>query len=220
MGDDCLFHHYLSQSEHWQSELTSLRRILLSSRLVEVFKWGNPCYTINEKNVVILGRLKECCTLSFFKGALLADPQKLLELPGKNTRLPRVIRLRNQEQITAIKSDLEALITEAILLETQPKATNCLPKPNTEIPLEFQRELNLDAELRSSFEALTPGRQRGYLLHFAAAKQSETREKRVAKYRRQIISGLGIHDCSCGLSRRMPRCDGSHSTRPTNREMQ
>jgi uncharacterized protein YdeI (YjbR/CyaY-like superfamily) len=153
---------------------------------------------------------KAYCGLLFFKGALLNDANQLLVKPGENTQSGRLIRFINTKEIVALEPILKAYIFEAIELEKKGLKVD-FEKDNTHvITEEFQIKLNNNPELKKAFENLTPGRQRAYNLFFSAAKQSKTREVRIEKYTQQILNGKGINDCTCGLSKKMPYCDGSH----------
>jgi uncharacterized protein YdeI (YjbR/CyaY-like superfamily) len=185
---------YLSKVDKWQDELSQLRTIILDCGLTEELKWGTPCYTYRGTNVVIIGGLKEYCVLSFFKGALLSDTDGLLAKPGENTRYGRLIRFANVREIVKLAPVLKAYIYEAIEVEqagVKPigKAPSAPP-----IPPEFQDRLDKDRALRTAWDGLTPGRQRGYLLYFSQAKQSKTRVARVEKCRAQILKGKGMND--------------------------
>lgn len=174
--------------------MEKLRAICLDSQLTEELKWGQPCYTLNGKNVVIIGELKESCALSFFKGALLADSEDILLAPGENTQSGRWAKFSGLQQIEKLESVLKAYIFEAIEVEKAGlkvvlKTTQDLPVPD-----EFQARLENFLELKIAFEALTPGRQRAYLLHFAQPKQSKTRAVRVEKWIPHILIGKGLLD--------------------------
>lgn len=177
----------------WRTELTALRSILLQTQLKEEIKWSMPCYTLNGKNVVMISAFREYCALSFFKGALLKDPHGLLSKPGENSRIARVMRFTGLSDIKRKKSIIEAYIGEAIELEksgARIQATKNLPA----IPDEFRQIMNKNPKLKKAFEALTPGRQRGYILYFTQAKQTKTRLSRVEKCIPQILMGKGLHD--------------------------
>ena len=199
---------YISRAKLWKEELQAIREILLETELFEEFKWASPCYTHNKKNIVILAPFKEYFALGFFNGAHLTDPKGLLVKPGEHTRAGRQLRLENVQDIIKKKSIIKKFIKESILAEAA-TAT----KPDAAAAIEVE-ELNVifkkNAALKKAFESLTPGRQRGYLIFFSGAKQSETRIARIEKYTHQILCGKGLTDCTCGLSKRMPACDGSH----------
>jgi uncharacterized protein YdeI (YjbR/CyaY-like superfamily) len=185
---------FVRKNERWQDELQALRKIVLDSPLTEEVKWRVPCYTFENHNVVILGAFKEHCVLSFVKGALLKDPRGILAFPGENTQSARVVRFANVGEIVKIASVLKAYIKEAISVE---KAGLKVPlKKITErpIPEELQNKFNDAPALKAAFEALTPGRQRAYLLYFSGAKQSKTREARIEKCAPQILNGKGMDD--------------------------
>ncbi len=201
---------YLRNAKQWQAELKKLRAIILDCGLSEAFKWRAPCYTFQNSNVVILGKLKECCTLSFFKGALLSDPHGILSKPGENTRAARLIRFTALQEIAELEPILKSYLAEATKVEQDGLKVDFEKDRELEIPQEFQEQLDESPALQTAFDALTPGRQRAYLLFFSGAKQSKTRQSRVEKYRQQILDGKGINDCTCGFSQKLPACDGSH----------
>ncbi|HBL45827.1 YdeI/OmpD-associated family protein [Gimesia sp.] len=202
---------YLSKARQWQEELVTLRAIVLDTPLTEEWKWRAPCYTFQKKNVALIGAFKDNCVLSFFKGALLKDDLGILTKPGENTQAGRVVRFTSLQEIIELEPVLKAYIAEAIEVEKAGLKVD-VKKEAEPIPAEFQKKLDESPALQTAFEALTPGRQRGYLMHFSAAKQSKTREARVEKYIPQILDGKGIHDCTCGLSQKLPACDGSHKS--------
>lgn len=201
---------YLREVKQWQPELTELRKIVLEAGLTEELKWRSPCYTHNKKNIAILGGFKEHCVLSFFQGALLTDPKKVLVKPGENTRAARVIPFTCVPEIFQLKTTIHAYLREAIELEKAGQKVDLAEDAAQPMPVELEARLESDPVLRTAFEALTPGRQRGYLLHFGGAKQSKSREARIEKCVSRILAGKGLRDCTCGLSKRMPNCDGSH----------
>lgn len=203
---------YLKKPQNWRKELTALRKILLDTPLTEEFKWGNPCYTFQKKNVVITGSFKAYCSLSFFKGALLKNPRQILSRPGENTRAARLIRFTSLQEIRELKPAIKDYLAEAIELEKTGQKVDLQQDKALALPAELQEKLAADSELQTAFAALTPGRQRAYILHFSAPKQSQTRVSRIEKCTPQILAGKGLHDCTCGLSRKLPRCDGSHKS--------
>jgi uncharacterized protein YdeI (YjbR/CyaY-like superfamily) len=201
---------FLEKAKKWQAEMKLLREIVLECNLTEEFKWRQPCYSINGKNVLFLSSFKEYGVLAFFKGALLSDQAKILARAGENTQGMRMIRFTNCEQIKAIRSEIKQYIFEAVEIE---KAGLKVPKTDVaspSYPTELVEVFDKNAEFQEAFEKLTPGRQRAYILHFSSAKQAETRFSRIEKYSPRILNGKGIDDCICGLSKRMPSCDGSH----------
>lgn len=203
---------FLNKAKRWQAELEKLRTLLLSCGLTEDFKWRHPCYTFQNSNIAIIGELKDCCTLSFFKGALLKDPDGILRKPGENSRAARVIRFTSVGDIAEREPVLKAYIAEAVEVEKAGLKVDFEQDRDLEIPEEFQEKMDENPALQAAFEALTPGRQRAYLLYFSGAKQSRTRVSRVKKHTERILAGKGINDCVCGLSRKKPHCDGSHKS--------
>jgi uncharacterized protein YdeI (YjbR/CyaY-like superfamily) len=185
---------YLSNAKKWRKELEKLRRILLGCRLTEELKWGKPCYMFQKSNVVIMLPLKEYCALLFCKGALLKDPKGILIKPGENTQAARQIRFTNLREIVEMETILKAYIHNAI--DVEKAGLEVIYKKTTDfiIPEEFQNILEEIPALKTAFEALTPGRQRGYILYFAAPKQSKTRESRVEKCKQRILKGKGQND--------------------------
>ena len=184
---------YFEQSV-WQEELAQLRMIVLDCGLTEELKWGCPCYTRAQKNIVLIHVFKEYCALLFFKGALIKDPKHILIQQTERVQAARQIRFTDVQEIIRLEPALKAYIKEAIKVEA---AGLKVPlKKTTEFPMpeEFKQRLNKDALLKNAFEALTPGRQRGYLLHFAAPKQTQTRESRIEKSIPDIMKGKGLND--------------------------
>lgn len=201
----------------WPEELKALRQILLETPLTEEFKWRSPCYTFGGKNVAIATELKKGCTLSFFNGSLLKDSQGVLEKPGENSRTARIITFTSVEEVLQRGSLIKKYVNEAIQLEKEGARVDSPKAEEFPVPVEFQQRLENDPVLKEAFEALTPGRQRGYLIFFSSAKQSKTRGARIEKYTDRIISGKGMNDCVCGLSNRMPGCDGSHNSHQSDK---
>jgi uncharacterized protein YdeI (YjbR/CyaY-like superfamily) len=201
---------YLRNTTKFQKELELLRLIVLDCGIIEELKWGTPCYMFQKNNMILLGAFKDSCIISFLKGALLSDAENLLMKAGENTQAARIIKFTTVKDIVKIKSILKKYIFEAI--EIEKAGLKVEPKKHSEynIPEELQLKFNEKADFKKAFEALTPGRQRGYLLYFSDSKQSKTREARIEKYTQRIMSGKGINDCVCGLSKKMPGCDGSH----------
>lgn len=185
---------FFEKSSQWQREYKQLRAIVLDCGLTEELKWGVPCYAYQGSNVVLIHGFKEYCALLFHKGALLNDGEDILIQQTENVQSARQIRFNNLSEITALAPTVKAYIFEAIEaekagLKVELKKTNAY-----DIPAEFQVKLDQNPTLKSAFEALTPGRQRGYLLHFASAKQTKTREARVEKLIPQILDGKGLND--------------------------
>ncbi len=184
---------YLRKSGKWREELRKLRAIVLDCDLTEEMKWRAPCYTLNNHNILFIGRLKECCVLSFVKGALLKDAARILVRPGERTRVVRVIRFTNLQQIIELEPTLKAYIQEAIEVEKSGLKPDIKKNPEP-IPQELQNKFEEIPRLKAAFAALTPGRRRAYILYFSRAKQSKTREARVEKCRQQILEGKGLDD--------------------------
>jgi uncharacterized protein YdeI (YjbR/CyaY-like superfamily) len=185
---------FIGKAKKWQEELKKLRAILLDSELTEEFKWDQPCYTFQGKNVAILHGLKESCAFAFFKGALLKDVHGVLTAPGKNTQSGRWIKFTSLGEIAEMKSVLKAYVREAIEVEKSGLKVKLRKASDLKIPEELQTMLDEFPALKTAFEALTPGRQRAYIYHFSAPKQSKTRESRVLKYMPQILKGKGLLD--------------------------
>jgi uncharacterized protein YdeI (YjbR/CyaY-like superfamily) len=185
---------YFEKTQKWQQELEQLRSIVLDCGLTEELKWGVPCYTFENSNIVLIHEFKEYCALLFFKGALLNDTNGILVQQTKHVQAARQIRFTNVREITRMKKILKAHIYEAI--EVEKAGLKVKLKKVSEFPIaeEFQKKLAKNKALKKAFEALTPGRQRGYLLHFSAPKQSKTREARVEKSIPQILEGKGLND--------------------------
>lgn len=175
----------------WRSELEQLREILLKTELKEEIKWGNPCYTYEGKNVVMMAAFKDSCVLSFFKGTLLKDPHGILEKPGENSQTFRMFRFKDSKKIIQLKSKITSYLKEAIELEKKGAKIKYTPK-SMALPDELKIKFKDDPVLKSAFAQLTPGRQRGYLIFFTAAKQSATRISRIEKCRKLILAGKGF----------------------------
>jgi uncharacterized protein YdeI (YjbR/CyaY-like superfamily) len=184
---------FLSKAEKWPDELEKLRSICLDCGLTEELKWGQPCYIFHNSNVVIIGELKDHCALSFFKGALLYDTEGILIKPGENTQLGRWIKFNNVEEIIEMEPILKAYIYEAIEVEKAGVKLDTKKEPEP-VPEELQNKLDEIPAFKTAFYALTPGRQRAYILYFSAPKQSKTRASRVEKCMLQILKGKGLND--------------------------
>ena len=185
---------YFRNAEKWQDELMKLRMISLGCGLTEELKWGKPFYTFQESNIVVLWGFKDHCALGFCKGALLKDANGILSKIGENTQAARKIRFTNLREIVEMEPVLQAYIHQAIEVEKAGLEVNYKKTSEFIIPEEVQNKLDETPALRTAFDALTPGRQRGYLLHFSAPKQSKTRESRVEKCMPQILKGKGLND--------------------------
>ena len=178
----------------WQAELEQLRTILLDSPVTEELKWGVPCYTFEKSNILLIGAFKDYCAISFFKGALLKDADGILSKPGENSQAARVVRFTSVREIVEMEAILKAYIVEAVEVEKAGLKVNFKKPSEFTIPEEFQNKLDELPALRTAFEALTPGRRRGYILYFSQPKQSQTRAARVEKCMRQILVGKGLND--------------------------
>ena len=178
----------------WAAELAALRALVLEAGLTEECKWGVPCYTFEKGNVVLIHSFKEYCALLFIKGALLKDAKGILIQQTENVQDGRQLRFTDVREITKLKSTIKAYLQEAIAVEKAGLKVSMKPTSEFAMPAEFQSALDQSAKLKTAFFALTPGRQRAYLLHFAAAKQSKTREARIEKCTPIILSGKGLLD--------------------------
>jgi uncharacterized protein YdeI (YjbR/CyaY-like superfamily) len=185
---------YFDKEKKWQKEIEQLRAIALDCGLMEELKWGCPCYTFNEANIVLIHVFKEYCAYLFFKGALLNDPESILIQQTKNVQSARQIRFTNVKEIVKMKAVLKAYIYEAIEVEKAGLRVKLKKTSEYPVPEEFQNKLDKNKALKKAFEALTPGRQRGYIFYFSQPKQSKTREARVEKYVQQILDGKGLDD--------------------------
>jgi uncharacterized protein YdeI (YjbR/CyaY-like superfamily) len=185
---------FLSKAKKWQQEFEKLRMIILDCQLTEELKWGKPCYTLQGSNIVLIHGFKEYCALLFFKGALLKDAKGILIQQTENVQAARQIRFTNVREIVDMGTILKAYIKEAIEVERAGLKVNLKKTSEFKIPEEFQNKLDKTPALKTAFDALSPGRQRGYILYFSAAKQSKTRESRVEKCVQQILNGKGLDD--------------------------
>jgi uncharacterized protein YdeI (YjbR/CyaY-like superfamily) len=184
----------LKNAKKWQEEFETLREIVLDSPLTEEVKWGQACYTSDGRNVVLIHGFKEYCALLFFKGALLKDPKAILIQQTENVQSARQIRFTNVREIVEMKLILKAYIHEAIQVEKAGLKVKLKKTSDVKVPEEFQKKLGKNPALKKAFAALTPGRQRGYLFYFSAAKQSKTRDARIEKCMPQILMGKGVDD--------------------------
>lgn len=178
----------------WIDILNSLRENLKNTELKEEVKWGVPCYSYNGKNILMLSAFNEYCAISFFKGALLKDPRGVLIQPTKNSNADRSIRFTNLEKVNELKEIILDYIKEAVEIENSGLKVKFKPVSDYEIPLEFQTAMDNDQVLKAAFEALTPGRQKGYILYFSQPKQSKTVLSRIEKCTPKIMDGLGLND--------------------------
>ncbi len=185
---------FLSKAKKWRQEMEKLRTIILDCPLTEEFKWGKPCYTLQSSNIVLVHGFKEYCALLFFKGALLKDPNGILIQQTENTQAARQIRFTNIQEIVEMEPILKTYINEAIEVEKAGLTVNFKETSEFTIPEEFRNKLDENSALKTAFEALTPGRQRAYVLYFSGAKQSKTRESRIEKCMHKILNGKGLND--------------------------
>ncbi len=185
---------YFNKTTTWQEEIKKLRAIVLDCGLNEDLKWGVPCYSFQKNNIVLIHVFKDYCALLFFKGVLLNDDQGILVQQTKNVQAGRQIRFNGVREITEMKAILKAYIYEAIEVEKAGLKVDMKKTAEFAMPEEFQKRLTKAPALKAAFSALTPGRQRAYLLYFSQAKQSKTRESRIEKYEKQILSGKGLDD--------------------------
>ncbi|MFH7814065.1 YdeI family protein [Bacillus subtilis] len=185
---------FLSKAKKWKEEFEKLRTIILDCELTEDFKWMHPCYTYNNKNVVLIHGFKEYCALLFHKGALLQDAHGILIQQTENVQAARQIRFTTVQEINELENILKAYIHEAIEVEKAGLKVEVNKNIELNIPEELQNKFDEIPALKIAFEALTPGRQRAYTLYFSQAKQSKTRESRVEKYVQKILDGKGLKD--------------------------
>ena len=185
---------YFIKEKQWQEEIEKLRTIILDCQLTEELKWGVPCYTFQKSNIVLIHVFKEYCAILFVKGALLKDARGILITQTENVQAARQIRFTNVQEIVEMEPILKAYIYEAIEVEKAGLKVNYKKATEFSIPDEFQTKLDENPALQTAFSALTPGRQRAYLLYFSAPKQSKTREARVEKCTQQILNGKGLND--------------------------
>lgn len=185
---------FFNQAKKWQEEFEKLRMIILDCGLAEELKWGQPCYTLQNKNIVLMHGFKEYCALLFMKGALLHDSKGILIQQTENVQAARQIRFTNVREIVKMENILKAYIHEAIEVEKAGLKVKLKKTSEFKIPEEFRSKLDKSKALKTAFEALTPGRQRAYLFYFSQPKQSKTRQLRVEKYVQQILDGKGLDD--------------------------
>jgi len=185
---------FFAKDTKWQKEYEKLRSIILDCGLIEELKWGCPCYTCQNTNIVLIHGFKDYCALLFFKGALLNDPNGILIQQTKNVQSARQIRFTNVREIVKMEKILKAYVYEAIEIERVGLKVKFKKTSDFKIPEEFQKKLNKSKALKTAFDALTPGRQRAYIFYFSQPKLSKTRESRVEKFRKQILNGKGLND--------------------------
>lgn len=185
---------YFEKNEKWEKEIKKLRMVILECGLNEELKWGCPCYTFNNSNIVLIHVFKEYCAVLFFKGALLNDANGILIQQTENVQSARQVRFTNIQEVNKQEKILKAYIYEAIEVEKAGLKVKLKKTSDYKIPEEFQKRLDKNKALKTAFEKLTPGRQRAYIFYFSQAKQSKTREERVEKYLKQILNGKGLDD--------------------------
>ena len=185
---------YFVKNKQWTEELERLRAICLGSKLTEELKWGCPCYTLDGANVVLIHCFKEYCALLFHKGALMNDPDGILIQQTKNVQVARQLRFTSAAEIARMSTIIKSYIKEAIRVEKSGEKPAMKKTKEFDMPVEFERKLKAHPALKKAFAALTPGRQRGYLLYFGSAKQEKTRMDRIEKYTKNILAGKGLDD--------------------------
>lgn len=185
---------FFNKAKQWKEEFGKLREIVLDCELTEDFKWMHPCYTYDGKNVVLIHGFKEYCALLFHKGALLRDPHGILIQQTENVQAARQLRFTSAEQIEEMQLIIKTYIDEAIEVEKAGLQVEFKKTSDYEVPEELENKFVEIPDLKTAFEALTPGRQKGYLYYFSGAKQSKTRESRIEKYIPHILNGKGIDD--------------------------
>jgi uncharacterized protein YdeI (YjbR/CyaY-like superfamily) len=191
---------FFDKPTNWQEAYNKLRNIMLECGLKEELKWGNPCYALPDAdpkksgNVVLIHGFKEYCALLFFKGALMKDKQNLLIQQTENVQSARQMRFTKATEIVKLKATIKSYVKEAMALEKSGAKVELKKTAEFKMPDEFREKLNEIPELKTAFKALTPGRQRGYLLYFSSAKQAATRISRIEKYKQQILNGKGLED--------------------------
>jgi uncharacterized protein YdeI (YjbR/CyaY-like superfamily) len=185
---------FFAKDTSWQKEYGKLRMIILDCGLTEELKWGCPCYTYGSANIVLIHGFKGYCALLFFKGVLLSDPNGILIQQTENVQSTRQIRFTDVKEIAKLEKTIRAYIYEAIEVERAGLKVKLKKTSDFKVPAEFQKQLDKKPALKKAFETLTPGRQRAYIFYFSQPKQSKTREARVKKYEKQILSGRGLND--------------------------
>jgi uncharacterized protein YdeI (YjbR/CyaY-like superfamily) len=185
---------FFDKAKKWQEELKKMRAIVLECHLAEELKWGCPCYTFEKSNIVLIHAFKDYCAFLFFKGALLKDTKGILIQQTENVQAARQVRFTNLKEITKLEKTLKSYIFDAVKVEESGAKVEFKKTTEFKMPEEFKKKLDKSPPLKKAFEALTPGRQRGYLLHFSSAKQEKTRESRIEKCIPQILDGKGLDD--------------------------
>lgn len=192
MNSTC--NQYFDKLQNWKEEFEKLRAIFLEFNLNEELKWGKPCYTLDGSNIAILQGFKNYCAILFVKGALIKDSNGILVKPGENTQAARQIRFTNVKEITEMQTILKNYINDAIDIEKSGQEVKLKDVKEYTIPDEFQNKLNEMPSLKTAFEALTPGRQKAYIIYFSEPKQSKTRESRIEKHISKILNKKGLND--------------------------
>jgi uncharacterized protein YdeI (YjbR/CyaY-like superfamily) len=201
---------YLNELLKWQDELKYLRRIILDCGLDEDFKWMHPSYSNKGKNIVLIHEFNDYCAILFHKGTLLKDTENILIQQTENTREARQLRFTNTEEIAQLEDTVKEYIAEAVQIEISGLKVEKTKVSDFDPPEELQKLFAEQPEFEEAFKKLTAGRQKGYMLHFSKPKQSKTKTSRIEGCIKRIMDGYGLNDCVCGLSNRMPMCDGSH----------
>ena len=207
---DPLVDQFILNTKQWQKEFDALRDIVMECKLEETIKWKHPCYMQDGANIVLIHGFKTYCALLFFKGALLNDSKGILVQQTEQVQAARQIRFTSLQEIIKQKAMIKSYIKEAIAIEKSGEKVVLKKPAATKIPEELSTFFKKNPSLKKAFEALTPGRQKAYILFFDGAKQASTRVARIEKSMPKIMCGKGLNDCTCGLSKRMPNCDGSH----------
>jgi uncharacterized protein YdeI (YjbR/CyaY-like superfamily) len=185
---------FIENASQWQPEFQKLREIILDCGLTEDFKWGVPCYTLGEKNIVLVHGFKDYCAILFPKGSLLKDPESILIQQTENVQAARQVRFKSLKEIEELESVIKAFIKQAVEVEKAGLGVEFKHTSEFQMPEEFQAKLNQNSNLKIAFEKLTPGRQHGYLLYFSSPKQSATRTARIEKSEERILAGKGLND--------------------------
>ncbi|MGB7393139.1 MAG: YdeI/OmpD-associated family protein [Pricia sp.] len=185
---------FFEESKKWKNEYDYLRKLILDTGLEEDFKWGKPCYIYKESNIVLIHGFKDYCALLFHKGVLLKDEKDILVQQTKNVQAARQLRFKNLDEIKAKEKMIKNYVHEAIEVEKAGLEVQMKKTSEFEMPEELEAAFKENSDLKKAFKNLTPGRQRGYLLHFSGAKQSKTRTRRIEKYTPKILDGKGLND--------------------------
>lgn len=201
---------FLAGAKAWQVEMEALCGILRGCGLEEDLKWGAPCYASKGKNVVLVNGFKPHAVLVFPDGALMEDPEGLLVAPGENSRSARQVRFTDLESVRRHEGAIQELVREAVRVSASGEKVAPQAPEEIAVPEELTAAFAKEPALKVAFDALTPGRRKAYLQHFGDSAQAKTRTARIEKARDRILCGKGLNDCVCGLSKRMPGCDGSH----------